>query len=392
MYPSPAAKKILRQWAGSVRYTYNLCKAEFDRSGKASLKHLRETCENRSADIPGWLHDTPYDVRDSAVREFSQAVSNGFRKFKATGQKFSMSFRSRKAPQQTFDVGKKHWNRRRGVFSSILSSKRLRQFQDRYKIPSVLPADSKLSITRTGQFWLNIPTPVMSTNLPHARVGDSQARDGDEYEAVASIDPGVRTFATVYTGSHVIEWGTGSMKRITHHAMYADRLRSRRDKAPTHRIRYRLTRALLRATQKVRNLVSDLHHKFSRWLCDTFDTILLPVFDTSRMVLRSTRRLHRKTVRMMCTLSHFTFRKRLLDKVRASGDPDRVRLVSEAYTSKTCGNCGALHHKLGGNKRFLCPSCSVAIDRDANGARNILLRNLLAEESPATPPGVRVGE
>lgn len=27
------------------------------------------------------------------------------------------------------------------------------------------------------------------------------------------------------------------------------------------------------------------------------------------------------------------------------------------YTSKTCGECGNLHQKLGGSKDFLCPNC-----------------------------------
>jgi putative transposase len=48
----------------------------------------------------------------------------------------------------------------------------------------------------------------------------------------------------------------------------------------------------------------------------------------------------------------------------------------EPYTSKTCGNCGHLNDKLGSNKIFNCPSCAYCADRDANGARNILLRYL----------------
>ncbi len=32
-----------------------------------------------------------------------------------------------------------------------------------------------------------------------------------------------------------------------------------------------------------------------------------------------------------------------------------VIICSEAYTSKTCGNCGFLHSKLGGNREYECP-------------------------------------
>jgi len=42
----------------------------------------------------------------------------------------------------------------------------------------------------------------------------------------------------------------------------------------------------------------------------------------------------------------------------------------------TCGACGHLHDTLGGNKRFRCPKCNAAFDRDWNAARTILLKFL----------------
>ncbi len=54
----------------------------------------------------------------------------------------------------------------------------------------------------------------------------------------------------------------------------------------------------------------------------------------------------------------------------------RVIIVTEEYTSKTCGACFNVHNKLGGNKRFACPVCGYEADRDANAARNILIKHL----------------
>ncbi|RHZ62220.1 hypothetical protein Glove_341g17 [Diversispora epigaea] len=45
------------------------------------------------------------------------------------------------------------------------------------------------------------------------------------------------------------------------------------------------------------------------------------------------------------------------------------------YTSKTCGNCGFIKKNLGESKTFRCDSCDLVIDRDVNGARNILLKH-----------------
>ena len=48
----------------------------------------------------------------------------------------------------------------------------------------------------------------------------------------------------------------------------------------------------------------------------------------------------------------------------------------EPFTSKTCGNCGQLNYKLGTLEKFNCSKCNLSIDRDINGARCILLRNI----------------
>ena len=50
----------------------------------------------------------------------------------------------------------------------------------------------------------------------------------------------------------------------------------------------------------------------------------------------------------------------------------------EDYTSKTCGQCGALNEKLAGKKVFDCPQedCDYKAGRDTSAARNILLRYL----------------
>jgi putative transposase len=47
--------------------------------------------------------------------------------------------------------------------------------------------------------------------------------------------------------------------------------------------------------------------------------------------------------------------------------------IDEAYTSKTCSNCGFMNDNLGASKIFKCNICELKIDRDCNGARNIMI-------------------
>ena len=145
-------------------------------------------------------------------------------------------------------------------------------------------------------------------------------------------------------------------------------------KGVDHHKRWRMRRAMARLRSKIRSLVDDLHRKLAKWLCLEYRAVLLPEFETSRMVRRGQRRIRSETARAMATWAHYRFRRRLLDKAREYPRCCKVVLVDEAYTSKTCGRCGALHPRLlGGSKVFVCPACGARCDRDLHAARNILL-------------------
>jgi putative transposase len=102
---------------------------------------------------------------------------------------------------------------------------------------------------------------------------------------------------------------------------------------------------------------------------------LIPIFDSKLKSLKKDRKISKVTVRMMNSFRHYDFRMRLKEVAERFAWCHVIE-TREPYTSKTCGNCGHLNDKLGSNKIFNCPSCAYCADRDANGARNILLRYL----------------
>ncbi|UPR04341.1 putative IS605 transposase [Chloropicon primus] len=77
---------------------------------------------------------------------------------------------------------------------------------------------------------------------------------------------------------------------------------------------------------------------------------------------------------MLLTLRHYALRTYLASKVLLCGK--ELAIVTEEYTSKTCGRCGHIKENLGGAKVCKCQECGFKCDRDANGARNILLKHL----------------
>jgi putative transposase len=191
---------------------------------------------------------------------------------------------------------------------------------------------------------------------------------------VIALDPGVRTFMTGYDQSgKTFRWGYHDMSRICRLAIHYDKLQSKLTKVKHHQ-RYKMRKAARRIQERIRDLITEVHRKLARFLCSNYQVILLPEFNTKDMVKRFSRRISRKTVRQMVTWAHYRFRQFLLHKQHEFGC--KVFICDEAYTSKTCGNCGHIHQRLGGAEIFKCPECGRIADRDTHAARNILLRFL----------------
>ncbi|CAG8815666.1 3226_t:CDS:2 [Gigaspora margarita] len=228
------------------------------------------------------------------------------------------------------------YNRKRGQFAflkHIVSSEKLPKVNNTVII----------TLDKLGRFYIYISVPLEDRENQTSCNG-----------RIVSIDPGVRTFATCYDPrGRVVEWGSGDFGRIFRLCKQCDKFKS--DLATKKGGRYKRTRYFLRKNMyrillKIRNLTKEIHHKLAKWLLDHYETILLPEFRTSNMVKRKNRKIRSKTARAMLTWG-------------------------EEYTSKTCGNCGFINN-IKGAKRFSCSSCKISIDRDFNGARNILLKYL----------------
>lgn len=194
---------------------------------------------------------------------------------------------------------------------------------------------------------------------------------------VLSIDPGVRTFMTGYdSNGYLHEWGCHeSRSRLCRLSVYLDRIQSRISAIKNKRRKSRLKRALRRGHAKIRSLVDEMHKKLAKWICENFSVVLLPEFKVKSIVSRWNRRISNKSVRSMCTWSHFRFKQHLHHKAREYTGV-HIKDVTEEWTSKTCSCCGNINDRLGRSKVFKCPHCDVVMDRDANGAKNILIKYL----------------
>lgn len=386
LYPTPEQMGILKRWAETSRCTYNWCRdliangtvALTDpitgkyRTDKAIKKDLRHHCVNYDAfpepDMQ-WVFETPSAIRNEAVNDLIKAYKSCFALVRNRHiDRFTMSHRLKNDPSQSIVICHQYIKVNNSTSVKFFPKFMKDPIACAEEIPSI-HHDCRLQwLPQLNQFYLCIPINLPSPNQDNRLTGT--------YERIIALDPGVRTFMTGYDPKGLcFKWGHSDLNKIYRLCYHLDHLQSLwSQKNIGHKRRYRLKSAGARSRAKIRNLVDDSHKKLANFLCKHYDLIMLPKFETSQMVLKRKRKIRSKTARMMLTWSHFRFRRRLIAKAREYSGC-WVKIVDEAYTSKTCGRCGHINEQLGGKKVFHCSRCDLTIDRDINGARNIFLRN-----------------
>lgn len=370
IYPDKEQKEGILRLLGTVRFCYNLLVASERNvgTGGTNLASMRKILKDAHEEHT-WLKDMPGEIKDVAVCDMDKARKVHFAKLNKIRERdptatfdAKFKFRSKKDPQESFEVRWRDMNRKRGKLA-FLSLEKLKAAES---LPQTVECAVRFVRDRLGRFFLVVPQQVVKRNenqVPLTR------------EAIVSLDPGVRTFQTTYDASGLsTEWGKGDMKDIYIHCRRMDRLQSKWQGKKGSK-RRATKRVWFRMIDKIKNKVKELHRKMAVWLCENYRVVLIPRFEVSKMVRRGSRKINSMTARNMLTWGHYGFRELLKNK--ADLYPwVKVIETEEPYTSKTCGCCGEINQTLGGSKVFKCKKCGFKADRDINGARNIMLRYL----------------
>jgi putative transposase len=295
LYPTAEQKTIFKQWFGVSRYVYNKTVELLNGPKESRPTHWMAVAKRILADLPDWCGAVPYQVKKIAVEDAYKAFVNGCRKWKKSGESFSLRFRSRKNPKQSCFIPSSAL-RESGIYPKISGT--LERAEDWPEAAR----DSRL-VFEQGRWHCLVPQKTAY------QPADNQGR-------VVAIDPGIRTFATLYANDGAAKIGESDYFAIIRRCFALSR-KKRRLKKAADKLRFR-----------IKNRVDELHFKLIRLLLNSFDMILLPT---------------------------------LLD-------------VCEAYTSKTVSWTGEIK-QIGGAK--IIKSGGLVVDRDLNGARGIVLRVLV---------------
>ncbi len=356
-------KQILQHWNNHARYTYNATiwrlNTDIDKQSKFTLRD--QIVPAKVNDNKTWILETPKEIRARAVFEAYSRWKTGFTQIKnKTIKFFNLRYRDKKHQQLngwSIDIQK---NAIKKIDQRSIHIYKQKTNKEVFKLGESLDMDIKhdCKIHFDGDcYYLIVPysKPIIQREVDNG---------------IISLDPGVRTFLTGVDNNKTVELGVGSGTIMFKKMRYLDKLISKMSKTQNKRVKKNIKTQIIKARQKIKNMQDELHKKSSTWLCKNYSHIVLPQFGSKDMVKKSDRKLKTKTVRAMSMLAHGRFLTTLKNKAEQTGT--NIIIVDEKYTSKTCSNCGHVKTKRFTSKVYKCERCLLKIDRDRNGAINIL--------------------
>jgi len=339
--------------------------------GEQQNTHRFDFDKNRSEfPIPEWWDKIHNRVPRGAVAKFSSSLNSAISNLNNGNiKKFKMKFRTKKSPTSIMHFEDK-------CFPAFI-----RKIESRYWFTDKLGKKSFISYSdigskkglevshekETDRFFLHVP--VERNWFPNEdRRTENQGTYMFKGRRVISLDPGIRKFLTGYDPEGKCFFiGAGAHKKLTSLFKELNELQSKNDTGDTYVSPFSLWK-------RMKNLVSELHWKTASFLVENYDVILLPDFRVQQMVAnkKTKVRLGKLTKRLMNMFSFYKFKEKLSYKCETYGK--KLLIVDESFTSCTCGNCGSINRPKG-SEVYNCVSCKLEIDRDINGARNILIKN-----------------
>lgn len=335
LHPNDQQKQILAEWFNLCRYAYNSAVKEIKTNGMRSWMTLRRIVKqqfpldiNRRMSVCG----VPEHTIDQSIKDAHNAFKTSFALHK--GRKcFRIRYKKAKAHMtinlepQDFSKVKNQITKKLGVIKS---------------------SESLIGITHACKLKSNYILFVPK---------DVAVKQSTTVFDCCSLDPGQRTFQTVYCSD-------GTNYKIGTNNDVITKLDRRLQLGGKSKFKRRIR-------DRISHLIEDLHWKTIALLRPIAAKILIGNMSTIGVL--SGRNLNAEVKRNLQALSHYTFRMRLLGKCEEYG----INLVvaDESYTSKTCGGCNKINENLGATKIFKC-DCGFTCDRDLNGARNIMIKNL----------------
>ena len=368
IYENKLQKKLLLNWMKSYTIMYN-----------ETIKIFKKFRFNKQKTILNWkklrtnfLKDIKKDIIEKSQLKTEQintkvnghildfAIQDACSKLKScitnlkNGHIKHFRLRYLKQTRDSFilKIEKAFINPKKNTFCSTIF-KDLFKFQDNFQLKDVNCDFTIHYNKKKDEFQLLNPIKI-------------QQSDNGLSNDSCSLDPGIKTFMTMFSNNKCAKIADNLKDKIIKYYNQIERM----DKANKRKlIKEKIKRKYYK---KIENTIDDLHWKTINYLTKNFNNILIGNLSTKGIIKNKlNNELDKKTKIVAQFMSLYKFKQRLEYKcqVKKIGYEE----IDEAYTTKACTKCGYKNEV--GKKRYIkCAFCKLSIDRDFNGARNIMLR------------------
>jgi len=250
----------------------------------------------------------------------------------------------------------------------------------------------------------------------------------------AGVDPGIRTFNTIFTPYSIVNYGTDVYSQIREYLLKIDKLKTKhtieeeilkcnkiinkhveilkilknkRYNEITDKNIKRLERQINFNEERIKNLkkingndkkkemyeknmnkrkewkgnfyydkikrkVTELHWKTANDLAKNYENVIIGRFSMKSICEKDD--VCEMVKRVGTLMRHYDFRTKLVYKCLTN--KTKILVSSEKYTTKMCSICGHYNDKIKGEKEINCEGCKKKYPRDGYAARGIVINNL----------------
>jgi len=380
-------QKILKVWFNECNDIYNFGIDKYNNdSNNFKLDHTKIKVKLFNDFFNGKSKKCPYDILTDEVKTLCANIKSCLTNFKRGYIKFFNMTHKKINKKQTIMIPIKSITND-GIFIRFLG--KINNFGKNVDINKIV-SDCKLTWDKTfNTYMLFIPQYINNKIIKNR-------------QKIVALDPGEKIFMSYYG----LETAGYIGKDIRIPILEQERKIRRYQRMLNHnknkngekiKRKRRIILRINRCYRKIKGLVNELHKKTALYLCKNYDRILIPTFGTQNMIKNKKKILkkirenknetdecekkkYKRVVRLnsrvkfvLNMLSHYKFRQQLFSKGEEYGC--QILEVNEAFTSQCCTKCGMLSSKYK-NRVKECENCKYESNRDINGSRNILLKNL----------------
>lgn len=320
---------------------------------KIKREKAKEMKSEKNDIVNEWELKTPKEIRAYAIDELCNAYKTTFANLKNRNiLTFNIEFRKKK-DCKSITIPKnfiKLKDNKLFLAPTFLGKNKEIKFYNKNKN---LKIENDCKIKKINKdYYLIIPTQI------------NQEKTNLNTENYCGIDPGVRTFMTLFNNNKIVEY--------KHNHDLIKLLNKRIDELKNKRRKRKNKRILLNKIEKrKKNLIDEIHWKTITDIISFNDVIFYGNINSHDIVKNSNNTYLKRDIN---DLKFYLFKERLIFKSLIKNK--YVILVNEAFTSKTCSCCGT-RYEIGKSKTYICSKCNNTIDRDINAAKNILLKGII---------------